>query len=216
VSGHGNQVLPADYLAAAPPEAQAGASPRQGGRTDAPKAAGPRPVPGDDPPIPLRGPAAAPGGSGSQRGLGVGSSVVTVVGSLALVVGIFLVVAWTLRRATPQATAALPGEVFEVLGRAPLSGRQQVHLLRCGTRLLLVSVTPAGAETLTEVTDPLEVERLVSLCQRSRPGSATATFRQVFDQLTGRGGERALREMEASNELDADGGGYRGWEGRHV
>ena len=42
----------------------------------------------------------------------------------------------------PPGPAALPGEAFEVLGRASSTHRQQVHLLRCGSKLLLVSLTP--------------------------------------------------------------------------
>jgi hypothetical protein len=38
-------------------------------------------------------------------------------------------------------------------------------------------------ETLTEITDPLEVDRLAGLCQQTRPDSATTMFRQVFEQL---------------------------------
>jgi flagellar biogenesis protein FliO len=112
------------------------------------------------------------------------SSAITVAGSLALVLGLFLLVAWAMRRAAPAGSALLPGEVFEVLGRAPMAGRQQVHLLRCGNKLLLCCVTPAGAETLAEITDPLEVDRLAGLCRQTHPGSATAVFRQVFGQLT--------------------------------
>ena len=111
-------------------------------------------------------------------------SVVTVAGSLAVVLGIFFLVAWVMRRAAPAGSVALPGEVFEVLGRAPMASRQQVHLLRCGNKLVLVSVTPAGAETLTEITDPIEVDRLAGLCQQARPNSATAAFRQVFGQFS--------------------------------
>ncbi len=111
-------------------------------------------------------------------------SMVTVVGSLAVVLGIFMLTAWGMRRLAPPGRIVLPGEVFEVLGRAPLAGRQQVHLIRCGKKLLLVSVTTDGAETLTEVTDPLEVDRLLGLCEQAKPGSATTAFRQVLGQLS--------------------------------
>jgi len=66
-----------------------------------------------------------------------------------------------------------------------MAGRQQVYLLRCGKKLILVSVTPAGAETLTEITEEMEVDRLAGLCQQARPNSATAAFRHVFGQLAG-------------------------------
>jgi hypothetical protein len=65
-----------------------------------------------------------------------------------------------------------------------------MHLLRCGNKLLLVSVTPAGAETLTEVTDPLEVDRLAGLCRQAHAQSATVAFRQVFQQLGARSEKR--------------------------
>lgn len=142
--------------------------------------------------VPLPGPSAtmrlpprgAPRSSG-QRGVnGNLPSVVTVAGSLAAVLGLFLVVAWALRRTTPAESALLPGEVVEVLGRKVLSPRQQLHLLRCGRKLLLVSLTPDSAETLTEITDPEEVDRLAGLCRQSQPGSATATFRHVLSQLS--------------------------------
>ena len=113
-------------------------------------------------------------------------SVATVGGSLALVLGIFFAIAWAIRRASPGSQGTLPGEAFEVLGRGPLANRQQVHLLRCGNKLLLVSVTPTGAQPLTEISDPAEVERLSGLCRQTR--SPAASFRQVFRQLEGRNG----------------------------
>jgi len=119
-------------------------------------------------------------GSGGPTGL---TSLVTAGGSLALVLGIFFLVAWGMRRVRPASMMALPGEVFEVLGRAPMANRQQVHLLRCGSKLLLVCVTPTGTETLTEIVDPMEVDRLAGLCRQTHPGSATEAFRQVFKQF---------------------------------
>jgi flagellar biogenesis protein FliO len=125
-------------------------------------------------------------GTATDRNQRIGGlpSIVTLGGSLALVLGVFFLISWGVRRAAPAALLPLPGEVVEILGRAPLAGRQQMHLLRCGKKLLLVSVTPAGAETLTEITDPIEVDRLAGLCHQARSGSVSAAFRQVFQQLT--------------------------------
>ena len=99
-------------------------------------------------------------------------SAVTLAGSLALVLGVFFLVVWLFRRALPQGRGLLPPEAFEVLGRAPLANRQQAQLLRCGNKLLLVCVGAAGAETLTEITDPAEVERLVEVCRGGRAAGA--------------------------------------------
>lgn len=114
--------------------------------------------------------------SGLQR-------AVTVGGSLAAVLGVFFVFVWVLRRASPNGQATLPGEAFEVLGRAPLANHQQAHLLRCGSKLLLVSVSATGAQTLAEITDPEEVDRLAELCRQARSNNPVTSFRQVFRQM---------------------------------
>jgi hypothetical protein len=49
---------------------------------------------------------------------------------------------------------------------------------------VLISVTADGAETLTEITDPEEVDYLTGLCHQSRPGSSTAAFRQAMRQFS--------------------------------
>jgi flagellar biogenesis protein FliO len=128
------------------------------------------------------------------------SAMITVGGSLAIVLGLFFIVAWTMRKTAPRGSLLLPKEVFEILGRAPLGARQQVQLLRCGNKLLLVSITPNGTETLTEVTDPLEVDRIAGVCQQTHPKSSTTAFRQVFQQLAP--GVRGAAGRGEPSELD--------------
>ncbi len=133
----------------------------------------------DEPALPL----AKPGGKQATRKSGGVSSLVTTLASLVLVLALFMGVAWLLRRGLPKSATDLPKEVVEVLGRAPLPGKQQMHLIRCGNKLLLVWSTAHGVETLTEITDPVEVDRLTSACREARPDSAAASFRQVFQQM---------------------------------
>ena len=111
-------------------------------------------------------------------------SLYTIFSALAIVIGAFLIFAWLLRRGGRRTAAALPADVVSVLGRVPLAARQCAQLLRVGNKLVLVSITPTGAETLTEVTDPAEVDRLVGLCQQYSPHSTTKAFEQVFRQLS--------------------------------
>lgn len=111
-------------------------------------------------------------------------SVSTTVAALGIVVGFFLICTWLLRRGTRKTAMALPRDVVSVLGRVPLAARNVAQLLRVGNKLVLVSLTPTGAETLTEVTDPTEVDRLVGLCQQFDPHSTTKAFEQVFRQLS--------------------------------
>jgi flagellar biogenesis protein FliO len=111
-------------------------------------------------------------------------SLYTIVSALAIVIGAFLILVWLLRRGGQKAAAALPADVVSVLGRVPLAARQFAELLRVGNKLVLVCLTPAGPTTLTEVTDPAEVDRLLGLCQQYSPHSTTKAFEQVFRQLS--------------------------------
>jgi flagellar biogenesis protein FliO len=62
----------------------------------------------------------------------------------------------------------LPIEAVELLGRRSLEQKVAIHLVRCGGRVLVLSVSPEGARTLSEITDPAEVRRLVDACHAPR------------------------------------------------
>jgi len=110
-------------------------------------------------------------------------SLYTMGTGLAIVTGLFLLTAWTWRRGAQKANRALPEGVVAVLGRVPLSSRQVAELVRIGNKLVLLSVTPHGAEPLTEITDPAEIDRLVGLCKQHDPKSTTAEFEDIFRQF---------------------------------
>lgn len=118
--------------------------------------------------------------------VGASQAIGTVGGSLAVVLGIFFLFAWLMRKHLPAGTKPLPKEAVEMLGRAPLLGRQQLSLLKVGNKLVLLAVSPlGGAEAITEITDPAEVDRLIGLCQSARPGSVATSFRQALVDLSG-------------------------------
>jgi len=107
---------------------------------------------------------------------------------LAIAVGLVLSFVWLARSCLPKSARPLPRDVVEVLGRAPLGGKQTTQLVRVGGKLLLVATTPEGAETLTEITDPDEVARLVAACDSSRGRGSNAEFdallREMADERT--------------------------------
>jgi flagellar biogenesis protein FliO len=110
-------------------------------------------------------------------------TIYKITTALAIVVGLFLLFAWLLRRGGRNVTGTLPADVVCVLGRVPLAARQFADLLHVGNKLVLVASSPAGPATLTEVTEPAEVDRLVGLCRQADPHSTTKAFEQVFRQL---------------------------------
>lgn len=111
-------------------------------------------------------------------------SIYTTGTALAIVVGLFLLCVWALRRSGGRkATTLLPEDAVCVLGRVPLAARQFAQLIHCGNKLVLLSVTPDGAETLTEITDPVEVDRMLGLCMQGKTSSSSAEFDEVFRKL---------------------------------
>ena len=112
------------------------------------------------------------------------SQQMTATGAgLAITVGLLLSFVWLVRSMTPKSSRPLPREVVEVLGRTPLGSKQMTQLVRVGHKLVLVAITPEGAETLTEITDPAEVARLVAACDTSSGRGSTAEFDAMLRQM---------------------------------
>lgn len=110
-------------------------------------------------------------------------SFYTTAAALAVVLGVFFCCVALVRRGAKRANSRLPEAVVSVLGRVPLATRQFAELVRVGNKLVLVSVTPHGAEPLTEITDPAEIDLLIGLCRQHQKGSSTEEFDQIFRQL---------------------------------
>ncbi|BBO34525.1 FliO/MopB family protein [Lacipirellula parvula] len=151
----------------------------------------------------------SPGASGSLRdrlptSFSRFGSLSTAGAGLAIVVGLFFVCMWLLRRSSgAKPSGMLPSEAFAVLGRAPLTPQSFAQLLRVGNKLVLVAVSADGIQPLTEVIDPLEVDRLTGVCASGRGHGPAAEFQQVLAQLA-REPARGFLGAEAAN-----GGGRR-------
>ena len=104
--------------------------------------------------------------------------------SLAVVLSFFLLVAWLVKKSQPNSFLKLPGDVVQVMGRTPMAPRQQMYVVRFGSKLLLISHQPGQTQTLGEITDADEVQRLAGLCEANHPGSISNSFRDVLKQVT--------------------------------
>jgi flagellar biogenesis protein FliO len=103
--------------------------------------------------------------------------------SLAVVLSFFLLVAWLVKKSQPTSFLKLPGDVVQVMGRTPMAPRQQMYVVRFGSKLLLISHQPGQTQTLGEITDADEVQRLAGLCEANHPGSISNSFREVLKQV---------------------------------
>ena len=183
---------PAKQEPTAPPHEQPRAAlPRLATQSSASTAPPPLPLSRSNFPVPAAGVEKSNDPPTADGTIGI-DSLITVAGSLGIVLGLFMVTMWCLRRGMPKSARALPAEVVEVLGRAPLAGKQQMHLIRFGGKLVLAAVSPSGIDAVSEITEPAEVDRLLGYCEQTRSSSATSSFRGILDRLD----ERSLRTAE--------------------
>jgi flagellar biogenesis protein FliO len=110
--------------------------------------------------------------------------LVSVGGSLFIVIAAFFLLVIVLRKIAPKGNRPLPQEAFECLGRYYLTQKHQVQLLRIGSRIILVSVMPDGVRTLSEITDPDEAVAVLGLCRRLDNNSATEMFRKTVASIS--------------------------------
>lgn len=105
-------------------------------------------------------------GTADQGGSGVGSSMLKTIACLVLVIGLILVLAKLFGRQTGALRLGLPKDAVEVLGRASLDSRQHIYLVRLGAQLLVLGSSSGELRTLSEITDPVQVDLLAGACKQ--------------------------------------------------
>jgi flagellar biogenesis protein FliO len=70
-----------------------------------------------------------------------------------------------LRYWKPRGLGSVNSEAVDIVGRLPLTTRQQLHVVRFGRRVLLVAASETSAVTLGELTDREEVDELLAACR---------------------------------------------------
>lgn len=103
----------------------------------------------------------------------------SVLSALAVIVLVILGGARLWKSHGPRLANAAPREAVEVLGRCRIEARQSVYLVRLGSRVLVLGSSGGELSTLSEVTDPVEVDLIIARC-RDGAGSASP-FSRLFD-----------------------------------
>ena len=122
---------------------------------------------------------------GKRSGSNTLQMLFSVGSSLLIVVGLFLGVAWCYRKTLNTSMGGIPKQVVSVLGRTALAPRQQLILVRFGSKLVLVSLNQGETRTISEITDPIEVDELAGTCESHQPHSLTNSFRTILNQSGG-------------------------------
>ncbi|MEO1999826.1 MAG: flagellar biosynthetic protein FliO [Planctomycetaceae bacterium] len=119
------------------------------------------------------------------RKISPAGSLWTTFGALLILIAIILVAARLWKRHLPSVGGLLGGEVIEMLGRKPIDQKRQLQLIRIGSRILVVGTWAEGMVTLTEITEPSEVDCIAGLCHDSGQGlPGTSPFANLFRRKT--------------------------------
>ena len=124
--------------------------------------------------------------SRSSESSRVGESIWNTAIVLGVICAGLVAVSIGLRRRRRSSGGRLPVEAVEVLGRTAIDGRHAISLVRCGSRVLVLSVDATeGLSTLAEISDPDEVNLLTDLCRLPEGGVAAALGRlgQTVDSI---------------------------------
>ncbi|MEZ6067212.1 MAG: flagellar biosynthetic protein FliO [Planctomycetaceae bacterium] len=148
---------------------------REAGESAAPlhgvAGAGDAPLPADAR-TPIRRTGVSAPRTGDTRGAeptGLFSTLVIMGGML---LGLWLL-SRSLKKWMSQRFVGLPKDVIDLLGVQPVAPQQSIHLVRVGERLLVIAAGPQGMQTLSEITDPAEVQHLTLLCRSGSPEAAS-------------------------------------------
>jgi len=120
-----------------------------------------------------------------------------VFGSLAVVIGGYLAFVWLMRKFNFSTNRGIPSEVIEVIGNAPFGPRKNLQLVRLGSKLLLLMSGPEGTHPVGEITDPEEVDYLISLCN----GKGTRATSSVMSAIGKMGRRRSTQPRTPGRTL---------------
>ena len=122
-------------------------------------------------------------------------SAIKTLGSLLFVITLFGCVAYWMRRGGTRSNQSLSGEAWQILGRGNLGAKHDVQLVRLGNRLLLVGYSQNAIQTLAEITDPDEVQSILSSCNTKPSRFSAGIPKKIFGAFSGRS-EQAFDRMD--------------------
>jgi len=132
---------------------------------------------------------------------GTGGWVLDTLTALGVVIGLILLGKWGWTKLSGQvpASGGAGSRAVELLSRTAIAPKNHVLLLRVGQRVLVVSDSPTGMRTLTELAEPDEVADLLTTVTAQQSDSISNQFRQTLSRA-GAG----LDESEWDQEVGRD------------
>ncbi|HVT88380.1 MAG TPA: flagellar biosynthetic protein FliO [Tepidisphaeraceae bacterium] len=121
--------------------------------------------------------------------------------SLTIVISLIFFLRWVARRFFPNLAGSKASSVVRLLGRSPISPKQQVLLVQVGKRVLVVADNGAQLSRLTEITEADEVAWIIGRVS----GNSTESSSKFSESLTD--AEQSFDAVETSqppSSIDID------------
>lgn len=133
--------------------------------------------------LPLGGSAENVASIADSRTPAIGSGwMFNTMTALGIVIALILAVRLLIAKAYGQTSATSSGSIINVLTRIAIAPRSHVLLLKVGDRVLVVSESTSGMRTLCEITDEVEVARLIGATSASKASSVSHGFSQLLSK----------------------------------
>lgn len=136
--------------------------------------------------IPMRSSRPATGSgaeAAADQGGGDGSWVLRTLGSLGVVIVLILLLRTVIARWNGRTSSSSSQAGVEVLSRVTVGPRQQIVLVRMGTRILVLADSAGRLNMLTAIDDPEEVAATLATVTASRPTSVSAGFASALKRF---------------------------------
>lgn len=129
----------------------------------------------------------------------------TVVSSLAIVLGAFLLATTFLRKQSKSRSDAKQthsespaGELMQSMGELQLTPEVRLNLVRVGSKLLVLHLASDGVRTVAEISDQTEVRQLL---QQSVPTTESTLPKQTTESNRGLGSVSSLSDFGAHPQV---------------
>ena len=129
--------------------------------------------------------------------------------ALGVVIGLIYLLRAVLTRTGRGGISPNGSALVEVLARVGVTPRNHILMLRTGQRILVLSESSAGLQTLANLDDPQEVASLLAAVTANKPNSISAGFSHLLGRFN-RQYDVALDDAEASTGTGASDGGSSG------
>lgn len=121
--------------------------------------------------------------------------------SLVFVIVLIVFTARYWKRHLPGGGATISNEVMTILGERKVNKQHSICLVRLGSRILVLGASSEGLRTLSEITDPVEIDLLAGMAKTS---AEEARFSQSLQKFMKKPGQTtaSLKSTSAKPPLE--------------